>query len=167
MNPSNRETHRAAIKQRMYRNVDRRWEALYGLFGGSIVCTGLGIKFCLMSQYEANIIGSVAIGLGLLAFAGHSWLLRMLRKQGNALELLKPIDQIVIAAILVAAILLSNLNSDIWIVALLLANVYGAWRLKKNSQPYWYRFYFRAGRVYLREIKGSGSKSMNQPLRKP
>lgn len=159
MNSRYREIHRAEIKRRMYRIVDRRWDALYGAFSASVVLAGFGISFCLIPRSGSCVIGSIFFVLAALFFIMYRWLLRILRNQGNSREWLKPLDHLVIAVIIGLAIALSRLDSGVWLAVFLMAGVFGTWRLRKYSKPHWRTYYFRAGREYFREIKSYRSNN--------
>jgi len=150
MNPRYREIHRAEIKRRTYKAADRRWDALYGAFAASIVLVGSGVKFCFIPQPGSCVIGIICFTLGVLFFAMYKWLLRILQNIGNTREWLKPVDHLIIAGIIGSDIALSNYSSA-WLVVL--AGVYGTWRLLHYSRPHWRTYYFRAGREYFREIE--------------
>jgi hypothetical protein len=158
MNPRYREIHRAEIKRRMFSAMDRRWDALYGAFVASVTLVGFGVDFCLIPRSGSCVIGATFLVLGALFFAAYRWLLHLLQDRGSTREWLKPIDQLITAALICFAVALSNLDSEIWFAAFVMAGAYGTWRLWQNSRPYWRVYYFRAGRQYLREIERLGAK---------
>ena len=153
MNLRYREIHRAEIKRRMHTIVDRRWDALFGAFFTSIVSAGFGVNFCFVPQPGSCVIGSILLFLGAIFFIMYRWLFRILRNQGNTREWLKPLDQLIITAIIGIAVVLSNLDSEAWLAVFLMAGAYGTWRLWKYSRPHWRTYYYRAGREYFREIE--------------
>jgi predicted membrane channel-forming protein YqfA (hemolysin III family) len=153
MNLHYREIHRAEIKRLMYREVDRRWDALYGLFSVSIILAIFGVKICLITRPGTCVIGFFIILLGALFYAIYRWLYRTLRNQGNTREWLKPRDQLIIAIIIGLSIVLEDYISGMWFLVFLMAGAYGTWRLWQYSRPHWRIYYFRAGRKYFRELK--------------
>ena len=160
-----REIHRVEIKKLMYSNVDRRWDALYGVFAMSITLAVYGVKFCLIPRPEGCVIGVVFFLLGALFYVLYRLLFRTLRNQGDTREWLKPHDQLIIAIMIGLPLALDNDMSGMWFVGFIIAGAYGTWRLWRYSRPYWRIFYFRAGREYFREIKSYTSLSKTAPRR--
>lgn len=137
----------------MYKLVDRRWDALFGTFCASIVLAGFGVKLCFIARPASGAGAVILLVFAALIFTLHKWSLRMLRNQGHTREWLKPLDQLIVVAIIGLAIVLSGFNSGILLVGILVAGVFGTWRSWKCAHPYWRSHYFRAGREYFREIK--------------
>lgn len=160
-----REIHRAEIKKLMYSNVDRRWDALYGVFAMSITLAVYGVKFCLIPRPGTCVIGFFVFLLGALSFALYRLLFRILRNQGDTREWLKPHDQLIIAIMIGLPIALEKYMPGMWLAGLFIAGAYGTWRVWQYSGPYWRIFYFRAGREYFREIKSYTSLSKTAPRR--
>ncbi|WP_170152068.1 hypothetical protein [Vogesella indigofera] len=137
----------------MYKLVDRRWDALFGTFCASIVLAGFGVNLCFIAR-PANDVGAVILFVfAALIFTLHKWSLRMLRNQGHTRDWLKPLDQLIVVAMIGLAIALSGFNSGLSLAGIIVAGVFGTWRAWKYARPYWRSHYFRAGREYFREIK--------------
>lgn len=147
---------RAEIKRRMrrmLRAVDRRWDALYSVFGAGVVQTVLGINFLLTSKPRHRIIWAIVFCLGVLFLVLYRFLLRLFRDQGYIRAWLTPLDHIIIGACFSISIFLqTKFDSEIALAGYLTAGVYGTFRLWKYSHPYWRVYHFRVAREYLWEI---------------
>ncbi|WP_375739079.1 hypothetical protein [Pseudomonas boanensis] len=157
MNPRYREIHKTEIKRQLARDIDRKWDGLYGAFTAGIVLLCFGIAFFLSPQPGSIIWGSIFVLLGGSFLAVYRWLLRFMRTRGIAGEWLTLRDQWIVAAMIALSVWLSS-HTWMWLLAFLSSAVYGTWRLRQQLRPYWKRYYFGVARNYLRDISRYGPR---------
>jgi hypothetical protein len=148
-----REIHRAEIKRLMYRQVDRRWDAVFVLYVVGIILCIASLQFFFFDDSFARLLAVVFLLLGITFFVCSRKLLRILRKQKNVRAWLKPIDELIVAIISILTVVIDS--TEIANGLYLVMFIYSNWRIWKYTRPYWKLYYFRTAREYFGRSKNT------------
>ena len=141
----------------MYRMIDYRWEGIYTLVVFSASLLAFGIKAMYLPGDGAAALAFILLLPGTLFLGGYFLALKLIKSTST--EMPRYRDQFIVVVIVVASVSLSHYGEWVLAFGMLTVFVFATQRLWSKPESFWRLWFFRAARIYFREIK----KYTNRP----